>query len=175
MLKQLQLKKEYGLAMATIILLLVSYELAFKTTADAWQLHRALKTELTKANDVSLQPAYLERKNNNLNKIIALYKADTVNFRSNILSTISSVADHDNVKLSEVPLQDAIYRNPQFIVEKLSFEGDYFDLLKTLNQLQSTVRIGMIRSVALRSVGVHMGSGDARKLVMEVCWEIAVN
>lgn len=98
MLKQLPLKKEYLLIIATIVLLLLSYKLAFKATFEAWQINRALKTQLIQTNDLSYQPGYLERKNINLSKVINLYKADTVAFRNNSISNISVIAEKENVK-----------------------------------------------------------------------------
>src|SRR5579863_7541671 len=109
MLKQFNIKKEYGLVAASILLLLIAYQFAFKKTIEAWQLHRDLKRQVQQSGDISVQPGYLERKQRNLDKIISLYQADSVNFRSNNLSTISSVAGLDDVRLSEVPSQDPVY------------------------------------------------------------------
>lgn len=175
MLKQLNLKKEYGLVAAAIVALLLCYQLAFKKTVTAWQLNRNLNQQLVRSADVSYQPGYMERKSNNLDKIISLYKADTVNFRSNILETISSIAERENVKLSEVPSRDPIYHTSQFIIEKLDFEGDYFSLVKTLNQLQSVPQIGLIRAATLKSVGTHSSNDESKKTVLEVYLEMAVN
>src|SRR5260370_37700569 len=111
MLKQLPFKKEYLLAAATMLLLLICYQLAFKKTIVAWQLNRGLKQKLAQSTDVSQQPEYQERKNANLGKLIDLYKADTTEFRSNILSNISAIAENENVKLTEVPTRDPLYNN----------------------------------------------------------------
>lgn len=175
MLKQLHLKKEYGLIAAAIIGLLVCYHLAFKKTFIAWQLNQNLNQQLLQSADLSYQPGYMERKNDNLDKIIKLYKADTVNFRSNVLGTISSIAERENVKLSEVPSQDPVYHTNTFIIEKLSFEGDYFSLVKTLNQLQSVSKIGIVRAATLKSVGTHSSNDESKKTVLEVYLEMAVN
>src|SRR5260221_6065529 len=130
MLKQLPLKKEYLLIAAAIVLLLLSYQLAFKKTIEAWQINKHLKAQLFEATNLSYQPAYLERKNKNLTNIIGHYKTDTVAFRSNIISTISSIAEKENVKLSEVPVRDPLYDTDQFIIQKLNFEGSFFALTK---------------------------------------------
>jgi hypothetical protein len=106
-----------------------------------------------------------------LDKFVALYKVDTTNFRSNIISKISSIAGQQNVKLSEVPVQDPVFHTPQFIVEKLSFEGDYFSLIKTMNRLQATDNIGIIRSMTLKAVGKHQGNVEARKLILDIYLE----
>jgi hypothetical protein len=173
MFKQNLLKKEYLLVAATLVLLLISYQLAFKKTAEAWQLNNHLKTQLAQSTDVSYQPQYAERKNNNLGKLINLYKADTANFRSNVISIISSVAEKENVKLSEVPSQDLLYHTAQFIIQKLNFEGDYFSLIKVLNRLQSTKEIGMVRAVNFKTIAIPSNADKGKKLVLEVYMEIA--
>src|SRR4051812_19276275 len=138
MLKELPFKKQYLLIAGAIVLLLLSYQFAFKRTIEAWQINKNLKTQIAQSSDLSLQPAYLERKSNNLSKILNLYKTDTVAFRSNIISTISLIAEKEGVKLSDVPLQNALYRTDKYIIQKLSFEGGYFSLVKVLNALQNS-------------------------------------
>lgn len=171
MLKQIPIKREYLLIAVSIVLLLLCYQLAFKKTIEAWQVNKQLKTQVAQAADLSYQPAYLERKNNNLSKIIALYKTDTIAFRSNTISVISSIAESENVKLSEVPLQDPIYHADQFIIQKLDFEGGFFALTKVLNQLQATNGVGVVRAATYKVTGTRSGVDDVRKLVLEVYLE----
>jgi hypothetical protein len=171
MLKQIPIKREYLLIAASIVLLLLCYQLAFKKTMEAWQINKELKAQISQAADLSFQPAYLERKNNNLSKIIALYKTDTVAFRSNTISAISSIAEKEDVKLSEVPLQDPLYHADQFIIQKLNFEGSFFALTKVLNQLQATSGIGVVRAATYKVTGTRSGVDDIKKLVLEVYLE----
>ncbi|MDB5089162.1 MAG: hypothetical protein JWR09_3156 [Mucilaginibacter sp.] len=172
MLKQLPVKKEYLFIAAVIVLLLISYQFAFKKTLEAWQISKQLKTQIAQASDLSIQPAYLDRKNANLSKIIGFYKTDTVAFRSNIINTISSIAEMENVKLSEVPLQDPLYHSAKFIIQKLSFEGDFFALTKVLNKLQLTTAIGLVRSVTYRIPKERTGASRER-IILEIYLEQA--
>ena len=170
MLKQLPFKKEYLFIVSVIILLLISYQLAFKKTVEAWQINKQLKVQIAQASDLSIQPAYLDRKNANLSKIIGFYKTDTAGFRSNIISTISLIAEKQNVKLSEVPLQDPLYHNDKFIIQKLSFEGDFFDLAKVLDQLEKTKGIGVSRSVSFKKMKGNPNN-NVDKLTLDVYFE----
>jgi hypothetical protein len=171
MLKQVAIKKEHLLIAASLVLLLLCYQLAFKKTVAAWQINKQLKAQIAQVADLSYQPAYLERKNNNLSKIIGRYKTDTVTFRSNTISAISSIAEKEDVKLSEVPLQDPIYHTDQFIIQKLYFEGGFFALTKVLNRLQATNGIGVVRAATYKVTGTRPGNEDAKKLVLEVYLE----
>ena len=168
MLKQLPFKKQYLLIAAAIVLLLLSYRFAFKRTIEAWQVNKNLKTQIAQSSDLSSQPAYLERKSNNLNKILSLYKTDTIAFRSSIISAISLIAEKEGVKLSNVPLQNALYRSDKFIIQKLSFEGRYFSLIKMLNQLQNSPGIGTVRSVMIKMQKTNSNGGANSSIVMDV-------
>lgn len=171
MLKQIPIKKEYLLIAASVILLLLCYQLAFKKTLAAWQINKQLKAQLAQAADLSYQPAYLERKNKNLSKIINGYKTDTMAFRSNTISAIASIAEKEDVKLSEVPLQDPLYHTDRFIIQKLNFEGGFFALTKVLNQLQAASGIGGGRAATYRVTGLRSGADETKKLVLEVYLE----
>lgn len=175
MLNQLPIKKEYLLVAATALLLLICYQLAFKRTLEAWQTNRQLKAQLAQAADLSYQPAYLERKNNNLARIIDCYQADTAAFRSNSISTIASIAEKEQVKLSEVPVQNPLYHTDRFIIQKLNFEGNFFTLAKMLNQLQALKGIGIVRSADYKTTENRSGPGSARKLMLEVYLETVHN
>jgi hypothetical protein len=173
MLEKLPIKKEYLLIAATIGLLLLSYRLAFKHTIEAWKIHNELQSKLTRSTDLSYQPEYLERKNANIDKSISQYKADTTEFRSNIINTISSIAEKENVKLTEVPVQDVSYRTDHFIIEKLGFEGDYFSLVRLAHDLQLTSNIGMIRSEQWKMTTINLSSKQIKKMVLEVYMEFS--
>ncbi|MFI5161956.1 MAG: hypothetical protein ACHQHN_11800 [Sphingobacteriales bacterium] len=170
-LDKLPIKKDYLLIAGSIFLLLIGYELAFKTTVDAWQTHKQLQAQLAQSTDLSYQPGYLERQNGNLDKIIALYKTDTTAFRSNSISAISLLAEKEQVKLNDVPVEDPVYHTARFTIQKLSFEGEFFNLLKFLGQLQKTSGIGIVRSVDFKIIGLHQGASDNKKLVLEIFLE----
>jgi hypothetical protein len=172
MLKKIPLKKEHLFTIAAVIVCLLCYRLAFQKTIEAWQIHQQLSKQKAAAGDFSDQPAYLERKQANLSKILGLYRADTVAFRSNIISTISGIAEKGGVKLSEVPLQDPLYNTNKFIIQKLSFEGSFFAMTKVLRQLQSTPGIGMVRAFTYRSVGLKASNDETKKLILEVYMEV---
>jgi len=164
-------KKEYLFISAVMILLVICYQLAFKKTIGAWQLNKRLKTQLEQSSDVSIQPGYTERKNTNLDRILELYKADTMNLRSNAISKISSVAEAENVKLAEVPSRDPIYSNGQFLVQKLDFEGDFFSLMKVFQRLGQAKDFGVIRSAVFKARR-ETDNEKTKKLIMELYLEI---
>ncbi|HJP62272.1 MAG TPA: hypothetical protein VJ844_02465 [Mucilaginibacter sp.] len=174
MQKLLNIKMDYLLIAASIFLLVLTYQFAFKKTIDAWQLHTSLKKEITQSTDAGYQPGYLERKNANLDKILTAYDVDTNNYRNNILSRISSIAEQQHVKLFEAPLENPLYRTSQLVIQRIDFEGDYFSLEKTLNKLETTKDIGVIRSVAIKLRGAN-SPGVGKKVNMEIYIKNTIN
>jgi hypothetical protein len=167
MWNKLPLKKEYLLIAGVFLLLLISYQMAFKKTIALWVTHKALEKNLALAGDVSVQPDYLKRKGHNLENILQLYKVDSATFRNSIISSVSITAAKENVRLLEVPSEDPFYRTDKFTIQKLVFQGDYFALLKTLQKLQQSSLIGIIRSVAIK-LPERGHTGDLKMPVLEV-------
>ena len=164
-------KKEYVFISAIIILLITCYQFAFKETISAWQLNKQLRYQLQQSSDVSMQPGYIERKNANLSRILDLYKADTLDFRNNAISKISSVAETDNVKLAEAPTRDPIYSNGQFFIQRLDLEGDYFSLMKVFDRLGQIKDAGIVRSVVFKQKRDRKKE-KGKDLVMELYFEV---
>ncbi|GGH22112.1 hypothetical protein [Mucilaginibacter phyllosphaerae] len=164
---KLTVKKEYLLTAGVFVLLLISYQLAFKKTIALWTVHKELQKNLSLAGDVSVQPGYLKRKGHNLESISQLYKADSATFRNSIISTVSITASKENVRLLEVPAEDPFYKTDKFSIQKLVFQGDYFALLKTLQKLQQSSQIGVIRSAAIK-LPEKGRTGDLKMPVLEV-------
>ena len=172
MLKQIPIKKEYLLLAAALMLLLGCYQLAFKKTIAAWQLHHHLEARLAQSSDLSVQPAYLLRKSANLSKTLELYLADTVTFRSIAINRLSSIAQSEGVKLSELPQTDAAFHTSKFIIEKLDFDGDYFALTRVLDRLYLSKGTGIIRSATYKILTVSKDADELKKTVLEVYIEI---
>jgi len=168
MIKPGQIKKEYLLLAASVLMVVICYQLAFKKTIEAWHLHRQLEAQVSQTLSTNFQPGYSERKSANISKILNLYKADTLNFRSNIISRISSIAEKENVKLSEVPADDPALHHNKLIHQKLAFDGNYFSLVKTLDDLQKTPEIGVVRSVDLKSASSNINGTGTKILTLIV-------
>jgi hypothetical protein len=151
MKKQVAAFKKYLLPLASVLLLIIGYQLAFKATLSAWQVNRQLKDQVGRLSRLDLQSGFLERKETNLQSIIARYKIDTLTSRNAVINKIALIAETENVKLTEVPMQDPFYHTETFVLQRLIFEGDYFSLLRALNKLQAASDMGIIRTVSLKA------------------------
>lgn len=170
MFEKLPVKKKHVLILATIVMVLISYNLAFKKTYEAWQQYSQLKTQLNSSANLALQPGYVIRKRRNLDSVLAMYKTDTTTFRNNTLSRIAIIAEKENVRLNEVPTDDPILHTDKFILQRLEFEGDFFSLTRVLNDLQSVSNIGLVRSIEYKTV--KAANLTDKKLSMDVYIEM---
>jgi hypothetical protein len=166
------MKKTYWLTGGSFLLLLIGYLLAFKSTITLWQEHKRLAQQLSQSADISVQPAYLSRKSANVDSIVRSYRIDSAAFRNNVISNVATIAEANRVKLTTIPPDDPLYHTPHFIIQKLIFNGDFFDLLKMVNQLQNTNGIGMLRSVAWKREKNQFRDTKTDEVNLEVFLEI---
>jgi hypothetical protein len=165
-------RKDYLVYTGAVLLLFISYQLAFSWTLAEWRLYRQLNQELATANDLNYQPGYMERKSRNLERVLSLYRSDTALFRSNTLSVIATLAEKQHVRLSGVPAGEDIFHTERSILQKLRFTGDFFSLNHFLYDLESTRGIGLPRSVAYRTERKAAAPGPGAP-VLEVLLEIS--
>lgn len=161
-------KKNIAIA-ASVLLLLVCYRLNFSLTIEAWKTNEQLKEKLEAAQDLSVQPGFSARKSKNLDEILKRYRSDSTALRENTIKQIAIIANKEKVRLAEVPLEDPSLRNDQYILERLSFEGDLYSLLRTLKDLEASEGVGMPRTVEI-SAGKKDGP---TKLSMKILQEIS--
>ncbi len=166
------INKQYLLLGGTCLLLIIGYEIAFKNTLNSWKLNQKLQQQLTQANDISAEPGYLSRKNKNLDQIIRSYQLDSLVFRNNVMNKIADLAEPLGIKLITIPSDDVVYHTPQFIVQKLDFEGDFFSLLKLVNKIQTTAEIGILRSVSWKAKKTPLQNLSTPKLDLEIYMEM---
>jgi hypothetical protein len=162
------IRKDYLLIAGSILFFLVCYRFSFSHTVEAWKLRRELQQKIKASADLSYQPGYLERKDNNLNHIIGRFKIDTTTLRSNMITTIALQAEKMQVRLSRVPIQSVSNPGDKYVVQRLDFEGDYFSLCKLLGQLQSSEATGLVRAVDITSGKATDNNPEKKKLNMRL-------
>ncbi|MFA6083761.1 hypothetical protein [Mucilaginibacter sp.] len=163
----LKYRARYLLIAAVMLLLAISYQLAFRHTFAALQLQGKLKGKLASSNDLSVQPGYLDRKYKNLDALTTRYRADTAVFRADVISAVAIVADQQHAWLTEVPGTDTSFNRRGLIMQKMALRGDFFSLLKVYDQLNGAAEIGLVRSVTIRAPQ-HANDPRGKPLEMEV-------
>lgn len=166
----LKKNRKYLAVAISVLLLVVCYQLAFYRTIDALNINKALQSKNALASDLTGEPGALNRQLENLDKALSQYQSDSASLRANALTIISSVAKTNNARLEEVPVEDPMFHSPQFTIQRLAFSGDFNALVKTLYRLESTQKIGMIRSVSIRS-SKNIETHPSQKNVMDLLTE----
>lgn len=147
MLKKIPFKKKYLLAIGAVLMLGISYRLAFSRTLEAWTLSQSLKSQLAQQSDVSYEPGYFQKQQANLSKILNLYQADSLALHNQLVNALSAIAQDENVKLLQLPMPEMV-QNAPFYLQKIAFEGDYFKLEKVLYRLENN-KPGFVRSIEI--------------------------
>jgi hypothetical protein len=173
MLDKLPALKAYLLPAFVALLLVLSYPFAFKKTMEAWQLNRELSLRAARASDLSVQPSYLERQQQNLSRALDLFRVDSLNYRSRLLQAVGGAAEAEKVRILELPEEplNAYYLSPLFSAHRISFEGDYFALERLLARLDTLPSLGFLRSAEFKAIERHTALGTVKALTLQVYLE----
>lgn len=163
------LKQRYISAAAAALLVVTCYQLAFKRTIEAWQLHKGLERQIQQSSDVSVPPGYLNRKDRNLDGLLNLYKpAD--NSRDELINRVAEIAESEHLKVEEVPHPDTSAEGAGYVIQRLLFSGEYLAMLRTLQKLEQNKEVGMIRSLTLKTARATE-SKNGKDLSLEISFE----
>jgi hypothetical protein len=164
-------KNQYAFPVAVVIFMLICYQAAIKKTLLAWHLNRQFKRELTAGADVSAQPGFMLRKQKNLQSIVARYSADSNAFRSAVITRTAFIANRRNIVVSAVPMEDPGLQTGRTAVERVNFNGSYFQLLQALQDMERAQDIGLLRSVKF---SLLRGNEPLRSKILEmsVCLQV---
>ena len=166
--KLLTIKKEYLLLAGVLCFAIICYRFAISNTVEAWKLNNKLEKEVSVSQDLSYQPGYLERKDKNLDKVIGYYKADTSLLRSNMITGIALEAQRANVKLTDVPAQEQLFKTDTYILQQFNFEGDFFALSRFLDRLQLMEHAGVIKMASFKKIANRTSGATDERLVLKV-------
>ncbi|PAW94651.1 hypothetical protein CKK33_14575 [Mucilaginibacter sp. MD40] len=149
--------RPYAVPAAAILFLFICYQLAFKKTLEAWQLHRQFQQQLSTAQGIGSTPALMIRKQRNLDRIVQHYRWDTTAYRSSIIEQISKLSATQGVGFPTLPQREPALQSDQLQVERVVLNGKFTDLLKTLHTMEQTSSLGVVRSVRLSSPDERTG------------------
>ncbi len=149
MIEKLSYKqKKYSLAALGLLLAWLTWTFAFKKTVNVYLQYRTLGGQVEGHREMTFPVAYAQRKQANLSKILNSYYADSTVFRDNLLYQAAYHARQENVKVTQVPASEI--SNSSTCLQRISFQGSYFGLVRLLSVLKKKNDIGGIRSVKIR-------------------------
>jgi hypothetical protein len=166
--------KAYILATVALLLWILGICYAFYPGVLAYQQNKELNAQINNDGELSYQPTYLQRKNKNLDKVLLLYQTDHNDYRSLLLSTLSAVADKEQVAVVEVPQDNSAIADStqQYTILKVGMEGDYRKLTRFYDQLQGVQGLGRIRSALYTRPHLGTMNNTSSKLRLYLFMEV---
>ena len=163
------IKKNKLLLPVFILGLLLCWFLAFNKTFDAFRLNRKLKEDAEKGNDISFNPAHVQQKLAALNLILKGYRVDE-EWNDQLWIQSSATAARQNVGVDftlDKPVADAdsssVGRSQK--AQSLYFYGGFIQLVKLVDTLERTGRIGKIAALQVKAPKADL-VGDRNKKCM---------
>lgn len=141
-------QKKYGLIALGLLVAWLAWTFAFQKTANVYLQYRTLWGQLEGSQEMTFPVAYAQRKQVNLNKILNGYHADPTVFRDNLLYQAAYHARQENVKIIQVPASEIV--SSSICLQRISFQGSYFGLVRLLSVVKRMKDIGGVRSVKIR-------------------------
>jgi hypothetical protein len=156
-------QKKFGLLALALLLTWASWQLAFKNTLSSYLQYRELAGQTNMGQDLSFPSGYNMRKQVNLDKILQGYRQDSTAFRDNLLYQVAFQAARQEVKVVQVPASEGL--GDKMILQRVTFQGSYFALVRLISEFKKTKGMGRIRSVKIRQASQ---TEKLRQTIMEV-------
>jgi len=134
---------------AVIVLLLLSWNLAFKKTYDAIVLNRQLNKASTEASDLSDNPDFLKRKAEVLTLVLNRYKVDSSDWNNEFWLNVSSAAVNRGLEVIYRPEKNALKTDSvqTGLNQSIQFRGEFKGLVQLLDTLEKSKGLGKIVSI----------------------------
>ena len=166
--------KNYLLLVATTILLIASWQLAFKKTVDAITLNHKLSTQSEDKANLTFNPEYLNQKSQTLDRVLKKYTLDSVEWADDFWLNTSRIAATKDIRIDFHPdgLKNLSPDSASVISRQtISFEGDYKNLVVLLDSVQKTDKVGFITSSVFKKDDKRMQTEPA-KLTLQLIFSI---
>lgn len=153
-LKNLTYKRKNQLLIAGMLLvLLVSWNFAFKNTAEAINLNRNFHNKSSDSQSLTYNASYLTEKSFLLDNIVCRYQADSLSWKNSFWTHVSKSIPSHGVSVIYQPDEKSKQQDVPSVVTRqhITFDADYKKLLMLLDSLQKRNEAGYVSSVSLNT------------------------
>jgi len=163
------------LLIAWVLILLLSWPLALKKTWEEIDLNKELKG---KGEEIllSYNPNHLKEKEEVLESLLTRYTLDSAEWKNEFWMKVSGAASRSRVSVnynpdvrSLMPAADSAIMN-----QRISFEGDYRNLVLLMDTLEKTQGVGFLRSASFKKVKSRGGEVED-KLYLNLVFGVLKN
>ena len=136
------------LLVGAVVLVLLSWNMAFRKTYDAIVLNEDLKQKLETKSDLSINPHYLNQKHEVLNGALSAYNLDSAEWKNEFWLKVSRIASQKEVSVIYNPSVNTVRSDSagQVAKQEIAFKGDFKKLVTLLDSLEKLKKAGFISS-----------------------------
>lgn len=144
--------------------ILLSWFLAFSKTFDAIMLHRKLNVESVQESDISFNAVYVQRKQAALDRILKGYQVGE-EWNDLLWMKGSEIAARQNVGIEYAVAKTSGESDSTTVgrVQSLKFYGNFIQLVKLIDTLERSSKIGKISALQLKAPKVDLLNEQAGK------------
>nr|WP_121273818.1 hypothetical protein [Pedobacter schmidteae] len=132
-----------------VLLLLASYQLAFKKTWQCYGEYVVLKEQGTSAAHLSVSPAYTEERIKKVDELYSRFDVDTLGWKNALWNHGAGLSQKYSVTIHAYPpVKTVVIGGEQFNKQSIGFTGGFENLLKLLHELSYLKNMGMLSGVS---------------------------
>lgn len=149
--------------------LLLSWFLAFSKTFEAVTLHSKLSAKSDQGNDLSFNPVYVQRKQVALDQLLNGYGVGD-DWNDHLWMKVSEIAAKRNVSIDYTATKPPIEKDSVAVgmTQSLYFYGNYVQLVRLIDTLESISKIGKISSLQLKAPNPDILNERAGKNILRL-------
>jgi hypothetical protein len=137
--------KNIGLILGFVIVLILSYQLAISKTIDLKKEYNELKHQETLFKNTPKQLSLLRQKEKYYDSLLTKYQLNGSSLHNNLLKTINSFAQTNNLKVSGFLEPHVLNQNDLTIkTYQFTLQGDFNAILKLTHILEQQTKFGEI-------------------------------
>ncbi len=140
--------KNILLVIGFVIILVLCYKLAISNTLALKIQHNTLKQQDLLFKNAPKQLSLLKQKQNHYNGLLKKYQLDGSSLQNNLLKTINTYANANNLKVVSF-LEPHAIKNEDLVIKTYQFtvEGNYNAILKLVHKLEQDTKFGEIKNL----------------------------
>ncbi len=141
-------QKNALLAASTLLLLLLSWNLAFRKTASEWLRHRELMAATNSNAALADQPGYLRSLNGQLDRLLDSYRVDSMTWKSDLWLTASNIAEQKQIEVDFEPAATpSLNAQTPVMQQTIRFSGHFVQLVALVDTLEKITGNGQVSSL----------------------------
>jgi len=163
-------KKNRMLAGLTVLGVVICWQFAFSKTFDAIKIHHELNRKTTTVNDLSFNRDYMERKLAAMTDILTTYQVNEEDWSNELWLRGSAASMKMNVEIDYTQEKPSVEPDSSSvgITQSLYCYGNYSELVKVMDSLESMQGIGKIAAIQIKGPKAELTRNGVGKCMLRM-------